>query len=316
MSILLYSKWSNKDNWLECVKNQFATEKIYTLEDNPNLSEIKFAIIWELPNEIFKKLINIKLIFSMGAGVDHIINLPSYNNIPIIRLKDILMAERMSNHILSQILNYQLGLEIYRQKQESKQWLTSNEGENIIDPDINENIKIGILGCGYLGTYAAQNLLKLGYNVQGFKNSQSKKKYKFKIYYLKKDLNKFIMSSDILISILPSTKNTYQFIDKKFLNTMKQKSLLINVGRGVSINENDLINHLQNNKLFYASLDVFQKEPLPKNHMFWKLKNVTITPHIASATIIFSAVKHMHNKYLKFKKNKKIKSDVDLLKGY
>ena len=40
----------------------------------------------------------------MGAGVDHILNLPNYNNVPIVRLKDINMAERMSNHIISQIL--------------------------------------------------------------------------------------------------------------------------------------------------------------------------------------------------------------------
>ena len=97
---------------------------------------------------------------------------------------------------------------------------------------------------------------------------------------------------------------------------MKKRALLINVGRGLTINERDLINHLIKNKFFYASLDVFKEEPLPKKHPFWDLSNVTVTPHVASLTVINSAVNHMHKKYKELQKSKKIKSDVDLKKGY
>ena len=113
MNILFYCNWHNKDEWLKKIKKKFKNNKIVTLKDKPDFSKIKYAIIWELPNKIFKKLSNIKLLFSMGAGVDHITNLPSYNRIPIIRLKDPLMAERMSNHVISQVLNYQLDLNTY-----------------------------------------------------------------------------------------------------------------------------------------------------------------------------------------------------------
>ena len=70
------------------------------------------------------------------------------------------------------------------------------------------------------------------------------------------------------------------------------------------------------NKLFYASLDVFKKEPLPKNNPLWKIPNVTITPHVASITVIHSAIEYMYERFKDFKKNKKFKSDVDLKKGY
>jgi len=136
------------------------------------------------------------------------------------------------------------------------------------------------------------------------------------IFYKKKDLKDFIKSSNIIVSILPSTENTNQIINKSFLKIMKKESLLINVGRGSSINDSDLIDHLKKNKYFYASLDVFHKEPLPKKHKFWSLKNVTITPHVASATVVKSSIFEMHRHYLEFKINKKIKSDVNLLKGY
>ena len=70
-----------------------------------------------------KKLKNVKIIFSLGAGVDHIINLPSYNNTPIVRVKDINMAKRMSYHVHSQILIYQLKLYLYQKAQLQKKWL-------------------------------------------------------------------------------------------------------------------------------------------------------------------------------------------------
>ena len=72
----------------------------------------------------------------MGAGVDHILNLKSYNKTPIIRLFDSAMGERMSNHILSQILSYQLNLRYYMKFQKKSQW------RDDIEPALNSNLNI------------------------------------------------------------------------------------------------------------------------------------------------------------------------------
>ena len=159
-------------------------------------------------------------------------------------------------------------------------------------------------------------MVELGYKVQGYKYSKPIKKLAFPVFYQKKDLKKFVKNSDILVSVLPSTLKTYNFINKNLLNIMKKRALLINVGRGSSINEKDLVKHLMKNKNFYASLDVFKKEPLPKKHPFWKLPNVIVTPHVASLTVINSAVDYMYKKYQVFKKNNKFRSNIDLIKGY
>ena len=87
MTILFYCNWNNKDEWLKKIKKKFKNEKIFTLKDKPDLSKIKIAIIWNLPDEVYQKLNNLKLLFSLGAGVDHILHLPSYNQVPIIRLR-------------------------------------------------------------------------------------------------------------------------------------------------------------------------------------------------------------------------------------
>ena len=310
MSIFFYCNWHDRDQWLKEIKKKFKKKTIVTLKDKPDFSKIEYAVIWELPNEVYKKLTNLKLIFSMGAGVDHILNLPNYNNVPIVRLKDINMAERMSNHIISQILQYQLNLRTYMESQTKQVW------KDFKIPSLNSDLMIGILGVGFLGLYVGKTLHRLGYNIQGYKYSKPIKKYPFSVFYQKKDLKKFIKKSDILVSVLPATPKTYNFINKDFLESMQRKTLLINVGRGLSINERDLINHLKNNKFFFASLDVFKTEPLPIKNPLWHLPNVTITPHVASLTGINSAINHMYKKYLESQKNKRFKNDVNLKKGY
>ncbi len=309
MSIFFYCNFKNKKQWLNSINKKFPKHKVFTIKDKPDFSKIKYAIVWNLPDTIMKKLKNVKIFFSLGAGVDHIINLPSYNKTPIVRVKDINMAERMSYHVHSQILTYQLKLYLFQKAQIQKKWL----GEQ--NTKLNKDITIGIVGLGFLGNYVANYLYNLNYSVLGLKREIRQKESKIKIF-TEKNLNKFLNLSDIVVSILPDTKKTKNLINKKFLNLMKKNSFLINIGRGSTLNEHDLLLHLNKNKNFFVSLDVFKTEPLPKNNKFWTQKNVIITPHAAALTDIDSSIDLMVNRFKHFKKTGKIKSDVNLIKGY
>tara|TARA_Y100000590_G_C15693399_1_gene1004252 strand:+ start:122 stop:1060 length:939 start_codon:yes stop_codon:yes gene_type:complete len=312
MAILFYTTFSDENFWKKEIKKNFKNIKIISIRDKKYFSKVEVAIVWDLPDAILKQLTNLKIIFSQGAGVDHILNLPSYNKTPIVRLKDPIMGERMSNYVLAQILNFQLNLLVYMKAQNKKIWIDNLES---LTPLENNKLTIGILGIGYLGKHVAKFLKKLNYNVIGYKKNRVKKDIEFPIYYNKK-INTFIKSSNIIVSILPATKETIGFIDKKFLLKMKKNSLFINVGRGVTVNEKDLIDYLKLNNSFYATLDVFNYEPLPRNNKLWSLPNVIITPHIASITNVQSAIKQMYNRYMMYKKTGKIISDVKFKDGY
>ena len=309
MKILFYNPWPNQNKWILSIKKKFVGYQIYTLKDKFKFEDIECAIIWNLPDNIFKKLSRLKIIFSLGAGVDHILKLPSYKDTPIFRIKDTNMSKRMFNHILSQVLYYQLKLKKFENGKIKKKWL--EEEETLL----NQQITIGILGAGFLGNEVGKNLKKLNYNIIGYKNSKNNTKIPFEVF-TKNQIDIFLKKSDIVVSILPATSATNNFIDQTFLKKMKREGLLINVGRGNSINENNLINHLIKNKDFYVSLDVFKNEPLTKNHKFWDLPNVTITPHIAAVTDIESSVNYIFKRINSIKKVKKIKSEVNLKKGY
>jgi len=309
MNIFFYATYSNQKEFLNTLRKKFKNDKIYTVDDKIDFSKIDVAMVWNLPNNLFKKMLNLKAIFSIGAGVDHILKLSDVKNIPIIRVKDSTMRLRMYNHVLSQILIFQLKLKIYDEAQRKKIWMNERY------TPLNIELTIGIIGLGYIGNFVALNIKKLGYEVIGFKRKNVSNNTSFKIYD-KSSLNKFIKQSDVIVSILPDTKNTKNFINSKFLKKMKKTSLLINIGRGSAVNELDLINHIKYNPNFFASLDVFNNEPLEKKHKFWVNKNITITPHVAAITDHDSSINYLHNRFITFKKNKKIKSDVDIKFGY
>ena len=309
MNILFHASFANKDEFLKSLKKKFFPHKIFTLDQNIPLDKIEVALVWNLPDKILKKLKNLKIIFSLGAGVDHILKLPSYKNTPIIRIQDPNMRSRMLNHVLSQILIYQLKLSEYNKAQQKNIWLDERLTA------LNTDLTIGILGLGYLGKFIANKLNSLDYNVIGYKNSVSTGKFSIPIYY-KKSLKSFLKLSDIVVSVLPATIETIDLINKSFLNQMKKKSLLINIGRGSSLNEIDLLKHSQQNKDFFASLDVFKTEPLPKNSKFWKNPNITITPHVAAITDVDSSTNYIFAKFEQFRTKGKIKSDVKIKKGY
>ena len=112
---------------------------------------------------------------------------------------------------------------------------------------LNSELTIGIMGLGYIGNFVALNIKKLGYNVIGFKRNVVKKNTSFEIYK-SSSLSKFTKKSDVIVSILPDTKKTKNFINANFLKKMKESSLLVNIGRGSAVNELDLIKHIKNNQ--------------------------------------------------------------------
>ena len=294
MNILYHCTFSNQDEFLKLLKKKFKSHKIFTLDDNVQLEKIEAALIWNLPDKILKQLTNLKIIFSLGAGVDHILNLSNYKKTPIIRIQDQNMRARMLNHVLSQILNYQLKLNDYSKAQTKKMWLDERHTA------LNKELTIGVLGLGYIGGFVANKLKLLGYNVIGYKNS----------------IKSFLKLSDIVVSILPATKKTKDLINKFFLKNMKKNCLLINIGRGPSLNEADLLEHIKKNPNFFASLDVFKIEPLPKKHKFWKNQNIIITPHVAAITDVDSSINYILTKFEQFRKKGRMKSDVIIKNGY
>jgi phosphoglycerate dehydrogenase-like enzyme len=87
--------------------------------------------------------------------------------------------------------------------------------------------------------------------------------------------------------VAPLTQQTKKMIGTKALSSMKSTAFLINLGRGEIVDEAALIEALKKGRIAGAALDVFWKEPLPKDHPLWEFRNVIITPHLGGMSDIY-----------------------------
>ena len=137
--------------------------------------------------------------------------------------------------------------------------------------------------------------------------------------YLTEQMMDALPKADFIVSILPSTPETKHLLTKDHFVAMKNTAVFINIGRGDLVDESLLLRALEKNEIAHAFLDVFEKEPLVKDHPFWKMKNVTVTPHLSSVTQNYlpralEIFKHNLNTYLN--KTGDYMNVIDLKKGY
>lgn len=146
---------------------------------------------------------------------------------------------------------------------------------------------LGILGLGNIGKEIARKANFMGMKVIGTKKTKKCIDYVDRVYS-DTEMEEVFRKSDYIINLLPVTTETYELIDRNFFDIMKKSACFINLGRGKTVNEGDLIESLKNRKIRAAFLDVFQEEPLKKDSDFWNLDNVIITPHLSGETLRYN----------------------------
>lgn len=162
-----------------------------------------------------------------------------------------------------------------------KKWHRSYE---YFQPDELYGSSLLIVGMGRIGEKIAEIAKVFGMEVRGVVRDLSKKrKTQIKLFEIK-DLGKAIKDTDFVVNCLPGTEHTKSIFDKKILEKFKPSAFFINIGRGTSVDEAELIKALKNNKIAGAGLDVFETEPLSEDSKLWTLENVIITPHYSGWT--------------------------------
>lgn len=143
---------------------------------------------------------------------------------------------------------------------------------------------LGIFGLGRIGSALAKRAksfdMKIIYHNRK-KISKTKEK-RLLVKYV--SFEKLLTQSDVISIHVPHSKQTDQLFDNKVFRKMKKSSFLINTARGKIVNEDHLLRALKNKLIAGAGLDVFESEPIEKNHPLTKIENVTLAPHIGSST--------------------------------
>ncbi len=308
MSIVIISDREPKA-WTAALAESNPEIKVEVYLEVENKEEVEYALVWNHPEGVFEEFPNIKVIASMGAGVDHILRDPKLpKNAKITRIVDEQLAKDMAEFVLALVMNKLRNLNLHKQLEQQKEWKPKSYQR------IPET-KIGIMGMGELGTTVGKKLVDNNFEVIGWAGSK-KELQDIKVYAGREELDEFLSKSDILVCLLPLTPQTENILNKELFQKLPKGAYLINVARGKHLVEEDLLEMLDSEQLTGAALDVFRTEPLPQEHPFWKHEKVQVTPHIASVTKPSSVVSQVLENYRHMKNDEPLKNVVDKEKGY
>ena len=245
-----------------------------------DVADIRYAVAWLPPPNVLKSLPNLKVIFSLGAGVDAILKDPTLpEGIPIGRVNEPDLTMRMTEYVVLHVLMH------HRQQRR----LGANQRAKIWEPfptHAASDLAVGIMGLGVLGSDAAEKLALLGFRVAGW--SRTRKHIPgVHCYAGQAEFDSFLRRTDILVCLLPHTPETTGIINLDVIGKLSRKGpfgapIIINAGRGKQQVEGDILTALDSGALYAVTLDVFHTEPLPPDSPFWTHPKVTLTPHIAA----------------------------------
>jgi phosphoglycerate dehydrogenase-like enzyme len=180
---------------------------------------------------------------------------------------------------------------------------------------------VGIIGYGDIGRAIAERVRALGMNVLAVRRHAPPAKTAdplvAQIYAPERRLE-MISRCDYVVAAAPLTSETRGMVGEAEFGAMKPTAVLINVGRGPVINEEAMIGALSTGRIKGAALDVFNHEPLPAGHPFYKLENVLLSPHCADHTPdwLDNAMRFFIELYERFRKNEPLLNVVDKKLGY
>lgn len=309
MNIVIRVDEETRGFWKKQIEELLTEAQVFLWdEDDFNPNSIDFAIVWAPPTGMLSSLPNLQAVFSVGAGISHITDDPSFPcSLPIVRTIGETLNQRMCEYIALHVLRIHRRLPEIEEASIDKQW------KWIVEPTANTKT-VGIMGVGNLGGAAATCLRNLGYKVKGL--ARRYKEIKDIEVFTPDKLSIFLKDVDILISMLPGTPETENIIRKDTIELLPKGAWIINVGRGSQIKDDDLLEALDSGHIKGAVLDVFRTEPLPSSHEFWGHPQILITSHTASAIEATVGGEIIANNIRKFVSGEQIDALVDLEQGY
>jgi phosphoglycerate dehydrogenase-like enzyme len=250
---------------------------------------------------------HLEWIHSFGAGVDSFMKLEIPENCTLTKTKG-KMGQRMAEYCLTYILQDLNKTELFKVNQTSKTW------DQVVPKSLSKQSVI-FFGTGNISTDIAQVLQPMVKNIVGVNTSgKNKEFFDVCISFDKLDMGS-LEANSIIINTLPSTKSTQNLFNKDFF-TKIENVLFINIGRGNSVNEEDLIDALDQKYIRQAVLDVFKEEPLPTNSPLWEHPQCVVTPHISGITLLEDVKQSFKLAYEAIKAGEENKLMVDTEKGY
>ncbi len=269
----------------------------------------EFALVWKPPRGVLKTYPNLKAIFSLGAGIDHLASDPELpRQIPLVRMVDRGLTAGMTEFVVMSVLAHHRDLLTYARQQREEVW-------HPLEQTPPWRRRVGIMGLGVMGTNAIAGLKPLGFELAGWSLGH-KTLDGVATYHGPDGLAPFLAATEILVCMLPLTAETEGVLNAEAFAALARGAAVINLARGGHLVEEDLLAALDSGQIAGATLDVFREEPLPAGHPFWSHPRVAVTPHAASLSIPETAAEYVIQQIRKARAGQDLDNVVDLARGY
>ena len=274
-----------------------------------DLSGYPYCLTWKPPHGLWPQMKDLRVVFSLAAGVDRLLNDPSFpRDVPLVRMVEPEQTRGMVEYVQWQCLFHHRRIWELEAAQSCGEWRPHTYPAPW-------DRSIGIMGLGELGAAAAAKLVEFGFKVRGW--SRSPKSLPGVQCFAGRDrLPEFLSGTEILVCLLPLTPETTGILNASLFAQLPKGASLINAARGGHLVEADLVPAMQSGRIAAATLDVFATEPLPPEHPFWDAERVYITPHNASDTSPRSAAWRIAAQIARHEAGEQLEDVVDRARGY
>lgn len=277
----------------------------FHIGEAPDPKAVRYLVTWEAPANLAETYPNLRIILSVGAGVDQfdLASLPP--EVAVVRMLDPSIAEQMQEYVTLATLALHRDLPLYLGRQGLGHWQTSPN-----QPAAKR--RIGVMGLGQLGQAALSALRPFGFPLAGWSRSP----HQIEGVTCFTDLDNFLARTDLLICLLPLTPETTGILNADLFARLPKGAQLVHAGRGRQLDTEALLAALQAGHLAGAMLDVTDPEPLPADHPLWYDPRVIVTPHIACQTRPETAAAHVTAVLRADRSGAPLPGRIDRTKGY
>ncbi|MEP0234792.1 NAD(P)-dependent oxidoreductase [Roseibium sp.] len=277
--VYLSSKLDLEDLFADAFRPYADKVRIRSPQDVEDPDRIRFSVAWSPERDAFTPYPNLRLVSSIAAGVDSLINCPSLPaSAHLTRIRDDVQADMMAGFAAWQVVWHHRNMGHYIQKQSVSTW---DQQDLSLTP---KDYTVGVLGYGLMGKAIAEAVAALGFPVVAAVRKHPCEAPAAGISFERggSSVERVAAKSQALINVLPLTPQTENILNEDLFNQMPTGARLIQLGRGQHLVDEDLDRALASGQLGGASLDVFRTEPLPGDHRWWRNDKILITPHQAS----------------------------------
>ncbi len=283
--------------------------EIRVFPDTGDRADIDYALVWKPEPGLLASCPNLKVIFSIAAGVDHILKDPERPRaLPIVRMIDGYLRDMMAEYAILGVLHFHRFMPEYAEEQGREIW-------NRRWPNYTPDCGVAVLGLGTIGRDVAEKLHLLGFAVHGWSRTPHEIA-NLTCHHGERGLAEMLGQCRYLVCVLPLTPETEGIINAETLSLLPPGAVVVNLGRGGHVVDADLLAALDSGQLSGAFLDVFNAEPLAPGHPYWHHPRVVMTPHVAGELVPISCAKTVAENLRRHQRGEAMIGELDIERGY